>query len=346
MRKLLFVLAAMAIMGACSKDEVIKKTDASAIGFSNIFINNSTRSVVDHSYIKEKLGEFEVYGTITNKSGVTSNIFNQEKVWEEVVNEKTVWVYDAANTQYWIPSNTYNFTAIVDGNINDKNDQNVKITEVTTGGYNMPNTIELYDASQQSDILYAKSNPIAYVSGERTVEFTFSHLMSKAKFTFKNEIATNSGYSYKVKNVKITNAQKAATYTVSTEGWGPTAVAELQNATYELGFGNIVADKTDMPSGQTVTAEAFDLGYGMQRESYFERLLIPTNAAQNAKTYVNVTFTCEVYKSGVLIDTQEKEAAAEVKLLPGNAYNFMIALGNPGAPIKFTVHNINGWINN
>lgn len=346
MRKLLFVLAAMAIMGACSKDEVIKKSEASAVGFSNIFINNSTRSVEDHSYTKQTLGKFEVYGTITNKSGMTSNIFNQEKVWEAVVNDKTTWVYDAANTQYWIPANTYNFTAIADGNVVDKVDQEVKVTEVTTGSYNMPKTIELYDASKQRDILYAESNPIAYVSGEKTVEFTFSHLMSKAKFTFKNEIATNSGYSYKIKNVKITNAQKAGSYSVEKEGWYLIEDASLQSASYELDFGNVVANQSDMPAGQTVTAEAFDLGYGMQRESYFERLLVPTPAVEGVKTYVSVKFKCEVYKSGILIDTQVKEVSAQVKLLPGNAYNLVVALGNPGEPIRFTVHDINGWVNN
>ena len=77
-------------------------------------------------------------------------------------------------------------------------------------------------------------------------------------------------------------------------------------------------------------------------------MLIPST------TTLTVQFDCELYKDGVLIQ-EEKEATSnartattkqEVILESGKAYNFIISLGNPGEPIKFTVEGVKGWDEN
>lgn len=327
MKKLLLTILAMATLVGCSKDETLDVQTRSAITFEDAFVDNAVNSKAaqDGSYQGVTFNSFDVYGTITNKDGETANIFNKEKVTK---GEDNKWTYDAANTQYWIPGNTYSFRALVDGNVQGA-------TKVKTDEDGMPQTISV-DASKQKDVLFAEQMSVSYsaADGDKTISFTFSHLMAKAKFTVKNTITTNNDYTYKVKNIKVNVLQKAI-YNIADKSW--TKAGE----NYTLNFGNIgLPQATDFYTGEQ---DATDIKYGNTGdESAYARLLIPTIKGENG-TKVVATFDVELYKSGVLIDEQEKEVAAEVKLEGGRAYNFLIQLGNPGAPIKFSAHKVNSW---
>lgn len=330
MKKILLTITALAALVACSKDEIVESQPAQAIGFSNIFIENSTRAAYDGSYNYDgntgNLTQFHVYGTVTNADGATANIFNKQLV--ELKNG--AWEYNPI--QYWIPGNKYNFTAIADGNIEGA-------TSVNTGANSMPTSITVADASKQKDILLAKSEQdiVGLASGNNKVAFTFDHLMSKAKFTVQNSITTEK-YTYMVTDVKITNAASSATYDLAS-GWG------ASSGTYELAFGDVVTTSTESGTVATWAADAIQPN-GDSKESNFERLLIPTQAGENT-TAVTVSFDCELFYDGVSISkTEGKTATATVKLEPGHAYNFKIVLSAPGEPIQFTVTKINDWVYN
>lgn len=329
MKKILLTLTALAALVSCSKDEIVESQPAQAIGFSNIFIENSTRAAYDGSYKYDgttgNLTQFHVYGTVTNTNSETANIFNKQLVKLE----NDAWEYTPI--QYWIPGNKYNFTAIADGNIEGAT------STTTDNNYNMPASITVTDASKQKDILLAKSKQdiVGLAQGNEKVAFTFDHLMSKAKFTVQNSITTEK-YTYMVTDVKITNAAKSATYDLAS-GWG------ASTGTYPLAFGDVVTASTE--SG-TVASWANDAiaPKGGSKESNFERLLIPTQAGENTTTAVTVSFDCELFYDGVSISkTNDKTATATVKLEPGHAYNFKIVLSAPGEPIQFTVTKINDW---
>ena len=60
-------IAAVAMLTGCSQDEVVDMPrNTKAINFSNAFVDNATRSVVDPSFKKENLGSFAVYGFTQN----------------------------------------------------------------------------------------------------------------------------------------------------------------------------------------------------------------------------------------------------------------------------------------
>ncbi|MBQ6988988.1 MAG: fimbrillin family protein [Alistipes sp.] len=328
MKKILLTITALAALVACSKDEIVESQPAQAIGFSNIFIENSTRAAYDGSYNYDgntgNLTQFHVYGTVTNANNETANIFNKQLV--ELKN--SAWEYTPI--QYWIPGNKYNFTAIADGNIEGA-------TSVNTGANSMPTSITVADASKQKDILLAKSTQdiVGKAQGNEKVAFTFDHLMSKAKFTVQNSIPTEK-YTYMVTDVKITNAASSATYDLATKGWG------ASSGTYELAFGDVVTTSTEIGTEAAWAADAIQ-PKGDSKESNFERLLIPTQAGEDTTT-VTVSFDCELFYDGVSISkTEDKTATANVKLEPGHAYNFKIVLSAPGEPIEFTVTKINDW---
>lgn len=321
--KKLFITALAALgLVACSNDEVIEQ-NYTAINFGSTFVDNATRAALDTTYNTAKLDSFQVYGTITNSVNAVANIFNAELVSETSTN---VWSYNPENTQYWIPGNTYKFWAIADGNV-----AGATAVEALEANYYVPTKIRVSDASKQKDVL-AAYEAWAYESGEKTICFTFKHLLSKVKFTVKNTIATDNGYSVMAKNIRIIDADKSADYVITDAAilggeWGN------YDGTYELAFGNATA------TGVVAGGEAQDIAFNSSAESNWDRLLIPVTE----KAYT-IKFDYELYKDGVLVDSHEKTVTpTKVTLEKGNAYNFIISLGNPGEPIKFTVTQVEDW---
>ena len=89
MKKLFMIgLAATAMLASCSNDETMEMAQQKAIGFSNAFVNNGTRSIVDPSFTKETLEDFAVYGFTQN-----GQIFEGDKVYEGG-SASTGWSYD------------------------------------------------------------------------------------------------------------------------------------------------------------------------------------------------------------------------------------------------------------
>ena len=198
MKKLFMIgLAATAMLASCSNDETMEMAQQKAIGFSNAFVNNGTRSIVDPSFTKETLEDFAVYGFTQN-----GQIFEGDKVYEGG-SASTGWSYDVL--QYWVPGNTYTFGAIapysVATNVSDvalpENATKVEMTVVFT------NT----DADQV-DLLHAEPAQIAGTEVTETyqtpVGMTFNHQLSKVKFSFENVVG--EGYNVKVSDIKADDA--------------------------------------------------------------------------------------------------------------------------------------------
>ena len=313
MKKLLLILAAFATLVACSKDEVLTSQPAQAIAFSNIHVESPTRAAFDGSYTSGSLRAFEVYGTIANANGV-ANIFNQEAVTLNA----GVWSYNEAHTQYWIAGNTYNFTAVADGNVADA-------SSVALDKNLMPTAICVEDASQQRDILLATSEAIHFAeySTPSPVAFAFNHLMAKAKFTVKNTATEDDGYSYKVSNITIKGTAKSGTYDIASQSWNEATTP----ATYDLHFGDAVT------TGAEDGAEAESIGYGEAKESNFERLLIPTFEGETETSFV-IEFSYELYLNDTFVSSETKHLLAEAMLEAGHAYNFVVELSDLGKPVE------------
>ena len=331
MKKNLFLAVAALAFSGCLQDEVMT-LNQQAIKFDNAFVDNVTRAAFDGSYTIETLKDFQVYATISNGTNV-ANIFNGEVVSKTQFSDNgmgDIWKYNSANTQYWVDGNTYNFWAIADGNVEG-------VTKVIASEANKyaPSDVIVLDASKQKDILFADAKDITEMPADGTISFSFTHLLAKAKFTVKNAIP-NPGYRYLVSNIAITNAQKQGKY--SGNGWikGSYVNNDWTNTpsdTYTLSFGNAVTDGT---------AEGADPAYieiGQSMESNWERLLIPVT-----KETFNISFKCQLFKEGVLIQEETRQINAQnITLEKNKTYNFVITLATPGVPIKFNVAEVNTW---
>lgn len=328
MKKLFMIgLAATAMLASCSNDETVEMAQQKAIGFSNAFVNNGTRSIVDPSFTTKTLADFAVYGFTQ-----AGQIFKGDKVYKGG-SASTGWSYDVL--QYWVPGNTYTFGAIaphsVATNVSDVAlPENAKKVEMTVAFTNTD--------ADQVDLLHAEPAQIAGTEVTETyktpVSMTFRHQLSKVKFSFEN--AVGEGYNVKVSNIKIMDAYTNGTLTVAANGntWSAQA-----NNTLGLDFGNVVAD-------DATADEAAVIANAATLESYNEKLMIPMDATA---TYT-VTFTAELYQGDVLLGSYNHEVKIEnVEFKLGYCYDFKASLTHenitdkPLNPIEFDVTNVEDW---
>ena len=329
MKKIFLIgLTAAAMMASCSNDETVEMAQQKAISFSNAFVNNGTRSIVDPSFTTTSLNDFAVYGFTQN-----GQIFNGDKV-SKGGSASTGWSY--ANLQYWVPGNTYTFGAIAPHSV-AANVSGVALPENATK-VEMKVAFTNTDADQV-DLLHAAPAQIAGTGVTATytapVSMTFNHQLSKVKFSFQNSVGV--GYNVKVSNVKITDAYKEGTLTVAAakNTWGGQT-----DKTLELNFGNVVAD------GATAD-EAAVIANAATLESYNEKLMIPMGSS----AIYTVTFTAELFKDNVSLGIYNHRVEIKnVEFKLGYCYNFKASLTHKNItgpdelnPIEFNVASVKDW---
>ena len=335
MKRILYTLAAVATFASCSNDELVEVTPKQAITFGNAFVENATRAI-DPSVTTNTLQSFKVFGTVQGEAKKV-NIYNGVEVKRgdnsSIVTYADGWYYDTQYTQYWIDGSAYEFIAFANDNGN-----------ITTDTDGMPIEVP-YDATQQTDLLYAKKEAFKYEkvkANSDVVDFTFNHLLSKVMFTFENTIETNVAedkelgikpimYTYKVSDIKITNANLKGIYYLNQDvTWKCTD----DKARGDVTFGNITGEETTNTAIQVGKAEGED-----SATSYYARFLIP-----NKYNDLKVTCTIETLLNGEVIKKENfSKDNLQVELKEGNAYNFVISKGAPGEVIKFKVTEVKGW---
>lgn len=310
MKKILFALCAMATLASCSNDEIVN-FDKEAIAFDGAFVDNGTRAADNFTIKTDSLKDFAVWATTQRpeQEGVAQPV----PIMQEVIVSRTsptTWAYGTEFTQYWIPGNTYQFVAA-------KNYGGVTLTNGVPSQFT-------YDAASQADLLYAASAPrVGEEAGANApVAFTFDHLLTKAYFSVDtNQMSgANKKYTYRVSDLRITNAVKKATYTVgATTPWAPDATTYTEDFGHINGANYLEADKT--------------------YTSDFARLLIPANY-----TDLNIACTIETLYGDSVIDVQDYDKTISQEFVKGYVYNFVLALKDPGQPIEFTVTKVNEWV--
>lgn len=349
MKKILIALCAVATLASCTKNEVLSY-DKEAIGFDNAFVDNATRSVVDLSYTNENLfTDFQVYGYVEG-----APLFNEDNSGVTVAGSGINGEWNYTGTQYWIAGAHYNFSAVA---------------PFTNGGWEK---IDTTDATQTTlsftnngttDLLYAQNDTYtAKTDGTQNgkVGFTFRHVLSKVKFSFKNAYnATNS--SIRVKDIKILNPYKTgnvvlkATTAATPTEWSNQAV----DANFVLNFGNAALNETDNSATKDENDKGCAFGYDTTIESYKELFMIPgatTNTLTNADGSITYNYIVE-FTVELLVNSQEiKQYTHTIYTTfapePGKAYDLVATIDATNIdpttsqePIEFTVTTITDWVN-
>ena len=242
MKKVIFALAAVVALAACSKEQTIVADRGDAIGFDT-FIENATRAAADDF---TSVSSFQVWGD------VTGNIVDS--------NDDYIFLYNGANvtrdgaawtcekTEYWIPSATYNFLAI----------SGATSVDPATGAF--PTKIT-YEANGSTDLLLSekvtvttdnKSIPTG-VNTNKCVAFTFKHLLSKVYFNFVNN-STSDNYKFEISNITISGAKASGEYSITDKKW--TSVSDDAVAT-PFSFGSVANTITKGASATSANACLF-----------------------------------------------------------------------------------------
>ena len=276
-----------------------------AIAFGDVFVDNATR--VDYSNANALQG-FTVYGTVSStlNGGGTVALFGGDgaTVTRGTADYGQAWSY--TETEHWIPGANYQFAAVVDATASVEGGLPTTLTTVADNDMNL------------KDMLYAVNSVTSAAADQGIVKFTFSHLLSKVKFTVTSTAQGN--YYHNVTGIKVSNFE-TGTYTINGGTWAGDTAKDVEFANIE-----------EVTSTDTNGLSNADM------------LLVP-NAAK-----FNVTFTVELWNSkgtddtadDIMYGTETKTIGVDTDLVKGNAYNFTIACA-VGNAIQFSVNNDPAW---
>ena len=317
MKKILIAILAVAGLAACSQDQLVEAPKSVAIAFDNAFVNNSTRATDINI---DNLQDFGVYGSVEKEvdSEIQQGlIFDNQRVYKS----GNAFIYSPA--QYWIANAQYDFVAIAPYT-------DAKWSYATTDAKKGTISFDNAEAQGEQDLLFAYTKPAkteaTLTQSPGKVGFTFSHILSKVLFTFKNTF-TDGNISLKVYDVKITNTAASGSVAVADGVVG----AWESSDTYSRAFGPATADTVaEIANNGTLTTEHFYL-IPVQRE-------------------YNISFKVDIYQAGVKLDTYTHNITTPINLEKGKSYSLNANLApetvNPNAqlfPIEFKVNDITDW---
>ena len=342
MKKIFVAMLALAAAAACSNEEIVS-VNREAIAFDNAFINNSVRSVIDPSYKYDTkmFADFAVYGFVSADNQEPAAIFKCTQV------SGPAWTY--VGTQYWMDGADYTFHAVA-----PLTSGNWTNAVATTDGVSLTfnNTTANGAFKGENDLLYATNDygEYNYVADTAVgkVGFTFRHVLSKVKFSFKNTYnASNTKLA--VKNIFIQNAYKTADVALTANN---TVWDRHIDPTLELQFQSA---GTTQSGGQVVPTK---LALNEEAESFYELLIIPgavptfVNANGETVTGYKVVFAVDVYVNDTLVKTYDHEVAANFTPVAGYSYDLKAEISHENLDpeqtqeaIEFTVTSIDGWAN-
>ena len=321
MKKLLLAVVAVVGLTACFNEEVVRVQDSTAINFQADWVDHATRAdkATDPSITTNNITGFDVWGFMDQPDGV---VFNREEV-----SGSTESGFSYTNTQYWAAGHDYYFAALAPAQSKNVTIDTTYANQLGLGVVNFTNV----DGTE--DLLYSAVGPVAAPAlGEsKVVEFTFSHLLSKIKFTFKNGFSNENAY-LDVKNIRINDVPANANVVLNKDWWSANPWTDYQGTT-NLEFGD-ACDK---------------ISIGVSQESDFERFTIPAPATQNYE----VVFEVALYQGNRVAYEGTKTVVVEnVELQRGKAYNFKTTLtsqnitedGKELMPIEFDVVAVEDWV--
>ena len=300
MKKILVsALAAMSLV-ACMQEEIVTMTQSDAITFQGAYVENATRAAVDPSTTTASIDGFDVWAFMNEWDG-------KVLADEDVKKAGNGWTY--ANTQYWTPLNKYYFAALAPMNSANVTETLATSNEAAKLGLG---TIAFTNVDGSEDLLYAATmvETPRYedlkLNNMPPVKFTFSHLLSKVKFTFTNGFATDNAYVV-VRDIQMV-APKTGTIDLAVENWWDNDDWQLGTEEVTLAFGDVEK-----------------LAMGAKAECATERLTIPTEAEQ----VYDITFKVDLYMGEQLAYTFDKTSTVTgVAFEMGKAYNLKAVINS------------------
>lgn len=391
----LMIAAAAALFAACSSNDTFKEAvdnENVLIGFETFHEKSTRAAVTAKTDLTTENGGFGVFGynhtdnravsdgSINMTTSGTTKVFNNVKVWYQSGADTDGFTYTVP--KYWDKYKFYTFFAYAPWNETTVNltestgkfvrndvkslQSTNKSSSVTVGSISRAKYIEA-DETSVTDYLIAtcvtgqkyngtNQNNKTYTGKEKTVGFTFSHILSKLNVTVKAK-DEESGHKYLgVKDIQVTslnieNLPNASTDLTYTQTAADGVAGTFSTTNYEttltiIGSTNALtagplyildggADGTPITSPTTYIDQAFH---------YWVAPNTPSGTDHN-KYKLNIGYTIN-YVDGTsdpftrTIDLSEATAHFTT-MAQNNIYNITVTIGLD--QIYFDVDNIVGW---
>lgn len=216
-------VVALALAG-CTQSEVLNISSDRAIGF-DAYTGKGTRVVSDITGGgSTTFNKFIVYGSYANSEGQKTVVFNGVEVSYTTSGTESSWTY--ANEQYW-QNGDYKFVAYSDGN--------GALSGGPTASYTHDDGLQIENyVVGEKDLIFAtieKQGVDKSTYDGTPVNLTFSHLLSKVKFTFTETFADN--LTVEVSNLKIVNSKTKGTYKYDTDAYKWEIGTDTKEITYK-----------------------------------------------------------------------------------------------------------------
>lgn len=332
----LLALAAAALLGSCSTDEVVDEAPQpqQAISFKAVADKPVGRAEISLATFRG----FRVFGCVTDAGDPTKNhvqLFNNELVTatKDETTGITSWTYP--DPQYWSPEKDYYFVAL-STNVDDRHwkidfPTSHAAGSVSTADFKGYGTVTFDNSTVNGDrdlvYSYAARTTGTNVAAEGKVDLTFYHMLSRIGVKVTNGIE-NSEYTIKLKNMKIGGVLSSGSVDLGVE---PAALAWTSDATKTFEMPVSTSDVA-ITKGNAFTSES--------------RFVIPGTQKWGISFDVEVYLNKVIYSSNTVTGTI---SAKEYK--PGNSYMLTttVTMENvmPGGakPIEFNVVNVSNWTN-
>ena len=318
MKKIFIALVLISAAIGCAKEEVSNSNQV-AITFEDAFVDtqNVRTKTADPSITTGSIDAFKVWGYMDALGGM---MFDNQLVTKD----NGVWTY--GDLQYWTPDHTYYFAALA-----PVENCNWTLDKTNANEYGV-GVVSFTNPQGTEDLLYTattvKTPDLATLlaSGMDPVKLTFSHLLSKIRFTFINGFTT-SNVTMKISEIQMT-APKAATIDLAVENW-------WDNDDWTLtGTETCTLDFADVP---VLASTASDV-------SANQRLTIP---ADNTYEYT-VSFKVNLFVGDQpAMEIVKTATLTGVAFNMGKSYNIKTEVNpqNLGLdPIEFEVVEVKDWV--
>ena len=307
-----FFLGVFAIAGlvACVQSEEFEAQTSvdNQIAFGG-YVGNAVRKAEDPSTKVQDLNNFTVWAYIQNPQATeVGNVFDGETV----TNPGNGWTYDGP--RYWMEGYAYRFFAITPygngGGVTLAG--NESLVEPFTNGLGK---INFTNANGTEDVLYASYAKAANEATPDKVTFNFNHILSKVKFSFKNQFDDASA-TVKVKAVQMVVPAKGVV-TLNSANLLETPAAERVKYNWTLdGTETLTLNFGDVEGGNELPVD--DKFYEVENE----RLTIPTLPTHEYK----ITFKVEINYQSLLIEKEFETTLTDYEFVSGTAYNLITTI--------------------
>lgn len=223
---LLFAVAA-AVMASCSKTDTVEQSPTGTIRFDGAYIGypTETRAVTE---LDESLPTFQVFGQYVKDAAPAVKVFDNVPVTK---GGDGTWTY-TGGLRPWVEGGNYVFAAYAPANALDD-------PQVNGNGYLTLPDYSVYN--NQVDLIYAAETATGKAAGSNAaVQFTFKHLLSIVKVTFKSGF--DAGTTLTVSDVSVNGIPSTATFTANGETGQSQLGGNWETASNKQNYGLEIAD--------------------------------------------------------------------------------------------------------